>query len=225
MHRRRYLATLGLATATSLAGCSGTGGQTSGGTENVSGANATESRGAGTSTPAEATETATGASTTARESATDGAASTDGLPAAPAEETPGTPAAEFTTSGASTPIAADAFTSTLEGQLEEKSLSTAYLINTLEDQQTVELTYVADESNQRKHLEAFAESFVETVARTGGTGGWMLDMTVQTGADREVWYTWQVRDEWAIQRLTGEISREEFYTKIEGTTATATQAE
>jgi hypothetical protein len=47
-------------------------------------------------------------------------------------------------------------------------------------------------------------------------------MTVQTGAERNVWYTWEVRDEWAVQRLSGELSREEFYAKIEGATTTPT---
>ena len=117
---------------------------------------------------------------------------------------------------------ADPFVKTLEGRLEEKNLMTAYVINTRENEQTVELTYVASEENQRKRLEAFAESFVETVKRAGGTGGWELAMTVQTGAERNVWYTWTVKDKWAVQRLSGEISREEFYSKIEGTTTIPT---
>lgn len=112
----------------------------------------------------------------------------------------------------------------VEPGISRKSLSTAYFINTLASEQTVEMTYVADESNQRETLEAFAESFVEVVARTGGTGGWSLDMTVQTGASREVWYTWEVRDEWSIQRLLGDISREEFYNKIEEEVSESTSA-
>ena len=143
-----------------------------------------------------------------------------GPPDAPGNGTPGTPAGEFTTSAATTPMDADTFVKTLEGRLDDKVLMTGYALNTLPDEQVVEMTYVADEDNQRKRLEAFAESFVETVERTGGTGGWSLDMTVQTGAERNVWYTWEVRDEWAVQRLTGEISREEFYSKIEETTTT-----
>ena len=153
---------------------------------------------------------------------TTGSTTGDGLPDAPSAETPGTPATKFTTSTATTPMAADTFTSALEARIAKKDLSTAYFINTFADEHRVAMTYVADESTQRNALEAFAESFVEVVARTGGTGGWSLDMTVQTGADREVWYTWRVTNEWAVKRLTGEFSREEFYDKIEATTTTPT---
>jgi hypothetical protein len=47
-------------------------------------------------------------------------------------------------------------------------------------------------------------------------------MTVQTGAERNVWYTWSVTDEMAVQRINDDLSREEFYNEIESTTETAT---
>lgn len=47
-------------------------------------------------------------------------------------------------------------------------------------------------------------------------------MTVQTGAERNVWYTWRVTNGMAVQRINGDISREEFYNDIESTTETAT---
>jgi hypothetical protein len=213
MYRRQYLAAAASLTNLSLfAGCSsgGAGNSTSAGSGSPTSGNTPSS-----------TDTATTTSqpTPSPAATTDQGTTTGVLPAAPAETTPGTSAVEFTTSGASTPMAPDAFTSTLEARIKTKNLSTAYYINTLPDERTVEMTYVADESTQRKALEAFAESFVEVVARTGGTGGWSLEMTVQTGADREVWYTWSVKNEWAVQRLVGEISRTEFYNKIENTTA------
>lgn len=213
MQRRQYLAAAASLTGLSLfAGCSGGG----------SGTNSTGGSSPTSGSPPSSTDTATGrrtATATAEQATTTG-----GLPAAPAESTPGTPAGEFTTSGASTPMDADPFVSTLESRIEGKNLMTGYVINTNTDDQVVELAYVADESNQRERMEAFAESFVETVRRTGGTGGWSLDMTVQTGAERNVWYTWEVTNELAIQRLTGEISREGFYSEIEATTATATSS-
>lgn len=221
MHRRRYLIALGLPGTIAFTGCSQTEGPTAEATEN-SGAATKTTEASGSETPAaEATGTVAESASTSGEPTTAGPAPTDGLPAAPAEETSGTPAGEFTTSSASTPMDADPFVSTLESRIEMKNLMTGYVINTNPDEQVVKLTYVADESNQRERLEAFAESFVETVRRTGGTGGWLLDMTVQTGAERNVWYTWKVTNGLAIQRLTGKISREEFYTEIEATTTSS----
>lgn len=191
-----------------LAGCSGGGGETDVGTDTI------------TPTP---TETASGTETTTPGATTNAAGNeSGGLPDVLGNGTPGTPAGEFTTSAASTPMDAGTFVRTLKRRLNDKAVMTGYAIDTLADEQVVELTYVASEDNQQKLLETFAEAFVETVERTGGTGGWSLDMTVQTGAERNVWYTWEVRDEWAVQRLTGEISREEFYSKIEKAITTPT---
>ncbi|PSP71504.1 hypothetical protein BRC80_05625, partial [Halobacteriales archaeon QH_9_66_26] len=207
MQRRHYLALAG-ASMTVLAGCSGGGGETDVGTDTI------------TPTP---TETASGTETTTPGATTNAAGNeSGGLPDVLGNGTPGTPAGEFTTSAASTPMDAGTFVRTLKRRLNDKAVMTGYAIDTLADEQVVELTYVASEDNQQKLLEKFAEAFVETVERTGGTGGWSLDMTVQTGAERNVWYTWEVRDEWAVQRLTGEISREEFYSKIEKAITTPT---
>ena len=246
MRRREYLAALSLASVSLFVGCSGGGGSgdntatAEGGADTAapdgetttagmtateepttaSGDTSTEPRATGTT---ERAETAESTETVAEEpSPTPTANGSGGLPDAPDRGTPRTPAGEFTTSAATTPMDADTFVKTFKGRLDDKDLMTGYALNTLADEQVVELTYVADEDNQRKRLEAFAESFVETVERTGGTGGWSLDMTVQTGAGRNVWYTWEVRDEWAVQRLSGELSREEFYAKIEETAATPT---
>jgi hypothetical protein len=216
MRRRHYLRAASLAIVSLLAGCSGSdsGNDTNaptGGTdttisetesaatgtpttaETTSRGEATPTEPAATSTakPTDAVEDTTAAANTETAEATDPTATTaanesGGLPDAPGNGTPGTPAEEFTTSTAMTPMDANTFVDTLESRLDEKELMTGYVINTLADEQTVELTYVASEDNQRKRLEAFAESFVEVVARTGGTGGWSLDMTVQTGAEREV---------------------------------------
>ena len=191
-----------------LAGCSGGGGETDVGTDTI------------TPTP---TETASGTETTTPGATTNAAGNeSGGLPDVLGNGTPGTPAGEFTTSAASTPMDAGTFVRTLKRRLNDKAVMTGYAIDTLADEQVVELTYVASEDNQQKLLETFTEAFAETVERTGGTGGWSLDMTVQTGAERNVWYTWEVRDEWAVQRLTGEISREEFYSKIEKAITTPT---
>ena len=191
-----------------LAGCSGGGGETDVGTDTI------------TPTP---TETASGTETTTPGATTNAAGNeSGGLPDVLGNGTPGTPAGEFTTSAAPTPMDAGTFVRTLKRRLNDKAVMTGYAIDTLADEQVVELTYVASEDNQQKLLETFAEAFAETVERTGGTGGWSLDMTVQTGAERNVWYTWEVRDEWAVQRLTGEISREEFYSKIEKAITTPT---
>ena len=207
MQRRRYLALAG-ASMVALAGCSGGGGETDVGTDTI------------TPTP---TETASGTETTTPGATTNAAGNeSGGLPDVLGNGTPGTPAGEFTTSAASTPMDAGTFVRTLKRRLNDKAVMTGYAIDTLADEQVVELTYVASEDNQQKLLETFAEAFVETVERTGGTGGWSLDVTVQTGAERNVWYTWEVRDEWAVQRLTGEISREEFYSKIEKAITTPT---
>ena len=207
MQRRRYLALAG-ASMVALAGCSGGGGETDVGTDTI------------TPTP---TETASGTETTTPGATTNAAGNeSGGLPDVLGNGTPGTPAGEFTTSAASTPMDAGTFVRTLKRRLNDKAVMTGYAIDTLADEQVVELTYVASEDNQQKLLETFTEAFAETVERTGGTGGWSLDMTVQTGAERNVWYTWEVRDEWAVQRLTGEISREEFYSKIEKAITTPT---
>lgn len=212
MQRRDYLAGMSLTAISVFAGCSS--GESSGNGTNASTDTNTATAGSKSTT----TETATATSTISSPTTDEG-----GLPDSPSGDgTPGTPTGEFTTSADTTPMDADPFVKTLEGRLGEKNLMTAYAINTREDEQTVELTYVASEENQRKRLEAFAESFVETAKRAGGTGGWELDMTVQTGAERNVWYTWTVKDKWAVQRLSGEISREKFYSKIEGTTTTPT---
>lgn len=227
MQRRQYLITTSAVAAFGLAGCSGSSDSSgsngsSAGTATTEAATNTESGITPSSDGSEATPTAASTDTAGESASTTTGTESEGLPEAPGNGTPGKPTGEFTTSAATTPMDADPFVSTLEGRIKEKSLSTAYYLNTLADEQVVELTYVASEDNQRKRLEGFAESFVETVRRAGGTGGWSLAMTVQTGASRDVWYTWRVTDEWAVKRLTGEISREEFYTKIEGTTMTPT---
>ena len=217
MRRREYLATSSLASVSLLVGCSG-GGASEDNTATTEGDSDTAAPDDETTTTGmTATEEPTTASGDAdtRTTTTDRDTSTE-------PQATGTTDEEFTTGAASTPMDADAFVETLEGRLDDKNLMTGYVLDTLADEQVVELTYVASEDNQRKRLEAFAEAFVETVERTGGTGGWSLDMTVQTGAERNVWYTWEVRDEWAVQRLSGELSREEFYAKIEGTTTTPT---
>lgn len=214
MDRRTYLASATSVTALSLfAGCTGSNNGSNGDSKNEKSTSTTSN----TATDSE-TDTDTGSeSGSESETTTDG-----GLPSAPPVKTPGTPAAKFTPSKVTTPMGVDSFMKLLEARLDKKDLSTAYVVYTYPDEHRVKLVYVADESTQRDALEAFAESFVEVVARTGGTGGWSLYMVVQTGASRQIWYTWTVRDEWAIQRLSGEISREEFYNKIEKSVTTST---
>lgn len=198
MQRRTVLATIG---ALALAGCAGGDG------------------GGGDGTSTAAAESSPTATVTPTTTTTPTETESDGLPDEPGEKA-GTAAGEFTESQATTPMAANQFVDAYDEQLREKSLNTGWVTKPDEARQRLKVNYVASEENQRDRLETFAESFVEVVDRTGDTGGWMIEFEVQVSGG-EPWYYWEVRDEWAIQRLSGELSREDFYAKIEETVVEA----
>jgi hypothetical protein len=206
VNRRRYLGAVGTAVATCLAGCSGGGDGDASET-----AVATDE-----STVVASTETRTGTESTAvggtvTNDATAEPTSSAGLPDDPGSEV-GTPAETFTPSGSSTPMAANQFTDAYTERLREKELRTGWTTNTLADEGVVEIAYVADEETQEARLQAFTDAFVEVVAATGGTG-WTMRYEVQVSGG-EVWYTWSLSDELAIEYLSGERSEAAFYEAV-----------